>query len=204
MKWKYGALSKGIEKWVDEIVKSPKAKKAAQLWRNHATGRVWRRWEAMLMELKCKRVMATKAVKICVGMMICTSWRSWLTMVDERKGLWALTRRVLLRFKHRLLSKAMNRWNDEVIKARKAKKAAQLWKHHATGRAWRGWESRVEDIKRLRHTGSIVIKHWRNEQIAVAWERWYEYTIEKHILSHKVNRAEKPAKMAAKIDFCRG
>jgi len=106
MKWKYGALSKGIEKWVDEIVKSPKAKKAAQLWKNHATGRAWRRWEAMLMLLNCKQVMATKAVKMCVGMMIGRSWRSWLMMVMDKKRLRALAGKCIGRLRHQGLTHA--------------------------------------------------------------------------------------------------
>jgi len=178
LRWKHGALSKGLGKWYCEVVQARRATKAALLWKNHAVGRAWRQWEAMVFDSKCRRVMAMKAVKMWKGMSIGRSWRAWRMMVVERKRLKALFSRVVLRWKHGTLSKGMESWCAGVVKTRKATRAAQIWKHHVVGRGWRGWEVCVADVKRLRHTGTIVVQHWRNKLIAAAWERWYEYTIE--------------------------
>ena len=73
----------------------------------------------------------------------------------QRKRITHLTRKVIGVFMHRELKKAMGKWWGEVLRTRKAAKAAKVWISRGMRRAWNAWEAMVTEQNRLR---SIVMK----------------------------------------------
>ena len=62
----------------------------------------------------------------------------------------------------RTLSKTLEKWYTELVKTRKAQKAAKLWKNRSMGRAWKQWELMLIEKKRLRSVGNKVVGRWKH------------------------------------------
>jgi len=97
-----------------------------------------------LLELKCGRVMAMKAVKMWKGMSIGRSWRTWMMMVVERKRLKALFSRVVLRWKLGTLSNSFVKWWLELSRMRITERTMAKILRRTLCKAWGRWEDKVD------------------------------------------------------------
>ena len=95
---------------------------------------------------------------------------------------------VCLRSQNGTLAKALEKWYDELVRARKALKVALMWRNHALGRAWRQWTFYVWDKQRLRALSERVVARWKFRTLSKAWEAWYEHHIQ--IAMEKEGNAE--------------
>ena len=60
------------------------------------------------------------------------------------------------------MAMTMGKWWEEVLRTRKAAKAAKMWMNRAMGKAWNAWQVMVMEKKRLRVIAQKVVGHWKN------------------------------------------
>ena len=100
------------------------------------------------------------------------AWYLWHEFCQEARRLRVVTMRVVMRWANGTLAKALEKWYDELVRARKARKAALMWRNHVLARGWRSWCMMVLDRKRLRALASKCIGRWKHRVQAMAWLMW--------------------------------
>ena len=99
---------------------------------------------------------------------------TWVMMVEERKRLRVVAGKVVGRWKHMLRGQSFMRWYEQIVRTRRALKAAKMWLKRAMGRACNAWVLMVEERKRLRVVAGKVVGKWKHRLMAHAWSTWYE------------------------------
>jgi hypothetical protein len=65
----------------------------------------------------------------------------------------------------------------QVVRKRKALKAARMWINKALGRGWNSWMECVAEMKRLKAVANRVVKRWINRALAEALEKWHHEVV---------------------------
>ena len=96
-------------------------------------------------------------------------------------------------------AKALGKWYDEVVRARKARKAALMWRNHVMGRAWRQWSFYLWDVQRLIALSERVVARWKYRTLSKSWEAWYEHHIQIAMEKEGNAEVERLRKMMARM-----
>jgi len=100
------------------------------------------------------------------------AWSTWNLLLAETKRLRAIAAKVVAHWKSRLLAGAFVKWCHELVRRRKAKRAARMWKNRLMAMGWRGWNASLVEAKRLRAVAAKVVAYWKHRLLAGAWNRW--------------------------------
>ena len=131
--------------------------------------------------------------------MLAQGWDLWYEHHLELRRLRVLTAKVVLRWQNGTLAKALEKWWHEVVRARKARKAALMWRNHVIGRAWRQWTFYLWDVQRLRALSERVVARWKYRMLSKSWEAWYEHHIQIAMEKEGNAEAERLKKMMARM-----
>jgi len=172
--WTNRLMAQALNTWWDEVVRTRKTAKAILMWVHAALGRALRAWDLMVMEKKRLRALTIRVVMRWANRALAKAWETWYEEHVRILRLRNLKAKTLQRWLNIVLSKAFTKWFEELVRARKARKAVKMWRNHTLGRAWRTWQFKVMDLKRLRGLMSKALRRWKNRALSQAWQSWYD------------------------------
>ena len=122
----------------------------------------WASWYEDHLEQKRLKHLTTRALAMWRNRALAMAWGSWHAQHLEQKRIKHLTTRALAMWRNRAMAMTMGKWWEEVLRTRKAAKAALMWMNRAMGKAWNAWQVMVMEKKRLRVIAQKVVGHWKN------------------------------------------
>ena len=164
LRWIHQTLSRALEKWLHEVVRARKARKAALMWKNRAMGRALRRWIEYYSQVKRLRNLTLRVVMRWANGTLAKSMEKWWDeVVRARKA-----KKVALMWKNNTQGRAWRRWETMLLDLKRLRALA--------ARAVARWKNRyllclLSDCICILYCGNVrsaPFLKWENTQVAVA------------------------------------
>jgi hypothetical protein len=114
--------------WCAELPRARRTNMAAKMWFNNVLARVWRTLQWVVAARKRIRALAWWTVARWNNRAIAGALDLWMDQISRLKRLQQLMAKNVLRWKNLVVGRCFSQLHDDLLQARKVKRAVQLWK----------------------------------------------------------------------------
>jgi hypothetical protein len=199
--WQHRGLSPAWERWCEFRAQRKRIKSKTKIvvlrWARKLEAKTLQSWWLAVL----KRRRAVKAAKMWVNRALSRSWNSWYESHLQLQRINGKTKNVVLRWARQLEAKALQSWWIDVIKRRRAVKAATMWVNRALSRSWNSWYESHLQLQQQRNLAAKAASRWKHRSFSRVWVTWYEEHLQLRRLQNLSLRAIKMWKERA---LCKG
>ena len=177
--------AKTWSKWCSTLPRARRAKKAASVWLNSVLARSWRTLQWAAVERKRMRALAARAVARWRNRALAGALDLWVDQIARLKRLRQLMAKTVLRWKNLVIGRCFSKWYGELLRRRKAARAAKMWTNRCAGRALNTWIGQVVRTRQI----AKILKVWAHRHVLPAWNGWQEFLLQRQRMRALAARA---------------